>query len=69
TFATDFLLQKARESDLPLDFFFSELKSLMGHSESTDTMVYIDFLKDLKLNKEAALRRNKEAQKAAHGEK
>lgn len=69
TFATDFLLQKARESNLPLDFFFSELKSLMGHSESTDTMVYIDFLKDLKLNKEAALRRNQEAQEAAHGEK
>ncbi len=69
TFATNFLLQKVRESDLPFDFFFSELKSLMGHSESTDTMVYIDFLKDLKLNKEAALRRNKEVQEAAHGEK
>ncbi|MGR5466981.1 tyrosine-type recombinase/integrase [Vibrio astriarenae] len=69
TFATDFLLTKTRESDLPLDFFFSELKSLLGHSESTDTMVYIDYLKDLKLNKEAALRRNHEAQKASHGEK
>lgn len=69
TFATDFLLQKVRDSDLPLDFFFSELKSLMGHSESTDTMVYINFLKDLKLNKEAALRRNQEAQEAADGEK
>ncbi|MFS1912649.1 site-specific integrase [Vibrio sp. 10N.286.48.B7] len=69
TFATDFLLTKTRESDLPLDFFFNELKSLLGHSESTDTMVYIDYLKDLKLNKEAALRRNHEAQKASHGEK
>ncbi|PMO78051.1 site-specific integrase [Vibrio breoganii] len=69
TFATDFLLTKTRESDLPLDFFFSELKSLLGHSESTDTMVYIDYLKDLKLNKEAALRRNHEAQEASHGEK
>ncbi|WP_305839884.1 site-specific integrase [Photobacterium leiognathi] len=69
TFATGFLLKKARVSDLPFDFFFSELKNLMGHSESTDTMVYIDFLKDLKINKEAALRRNQEAQKAVHGEK
>ena len=62
TFATNWLLEKMKTSDLPIDFHFSELKSLLGHTESTDTMVYIDFYKDRELGKQAAIRRNMEAQ-------
>lgn len=62
TFATDWLLNKTRNSGLPFDFYFSELQTLLGHSESTDTMIYIDLAKDAEMRKEAAERRNSEAQ-------
>jgi len=64
TFATNWLLKVTKEGDLPVDFYFSELKSLLGHSEGTDTMVYIDYHKDRSLGKAAANRRNKESQEA-----
>lgn len=62
TFATHYLLSKSEDSSLPLSHYISGLQVLMGHSESTDTLKYVDFLNDLALSKRAAYRRNREAQ-------
>lgn len=64
TFATHYLLSKSEDSSLPLEHHIGGLQVLMGHSEATDTLKYVDFLNDLALSKRAAYRRNREAQGA-----
>ena len=64
TFATNWLLTVTINGSLSVDFYFNELKSLLGHSESTDTMKYINFHKEKTMGIESALRRNKETQEA-----
>lgn len=64
TFATKWLRHQYKTRQAPYDFYFSELKELMGHEKATDTQKYIDFVNYFDVFSEAAARRNIEATKA-----
>jgi len=67
TFATEWLRLQQRTRHAPYDFYFNELKQLMGHERSTDTQKYIDFVNYFDVFSAAAARRNMESAQALRG--
>ncbi|WP_323083761.1 site-specific integrase [Aeromonas jandaei] len=67
TFATEWLRYQQQTRNAPYDFYFNELKDLMGHELNTDTQKYIDFTNNFDIFSEAASRRNAEALKVLKG--
>lgn len=67
TFATEWLRLQQRTRNAPYDFYFSELKQLLGHELNTDTQKYIDFVNHFDIFSAAAANRNAEAAQALKG--
>ncbi|WP_415870254.1 tyrosine-type recombinase/integrase [Aeromonas caviae] len=69
TFATEWLRLQQRTRNAPYDFYFSELKQLLGHELNTDTQKYIDFVNHFDIFSAAATNRNAEAARALKEQK
>jgi integrase len=67
TFATEWLRLQQLTRNAPYDFYFNELKQLMGHELGTDTQKYIDFVNHFDIFSASAARRNAEAKQALKG--